>query len=80
MGYEKIRSIRPLTKLMLDLLKDCYYREKNNLQQVPFVDKDLVKGLVDRGLLQNNPKSSETEKPFLVTELGKEYIEHYFGK
>ncbi len=80
MGYEKIRSIRPLTKLMLELLQDLYHREKNHLQPAAFIDTDLAKGLIARGLMEKNSTRHEDENPYLLTTLGKEYIEHYFGK
>ena len=80
MGYENIRSIRPLTKLMLELLQDCYHREKHNLQPAAFIDAELVKALITRGLMQTDPESDKDGKSVLITDLGRQYIEHYFGK
>lgn len=80
MRFENIRSIRPLTKLMLELLQDCYHKQKHNLQQGALIDNELMKGLITRGLMQSNPESSREGTPYLITDLGREYIEHYFGK
>jgi hypothetical protein len=77
MRFEKIRSIRPLTKLMLKLLQDCHHREKNKLAPPPFYEPDLIKGLHDRGLVE--PVKINGTEQFRLTQLGKEYMEHYFG-
>ena len=80
MPYEKLRSIRPLTPLMLELLKDCFEREKQKVQPSEFYDPALVQGLIERGLIGYKPKGREEGKIYKVTSLGKEYMEHYFGK
>lgn len=71
MPYEKLRTIRPLTRAMLEMLKDCFERQNQKEQAGEYYDPIAAKGLVDRGLIANNNK---------VTSLGKEYMQHYFGK
>ena len=78
MGFEKIRSIRPLTTLMLKLLQDCYYRDKHDLDPPVFYDTQLIKGLIERGLIKDWQTPAD-KRQYAVTELGKEYIKHYFG-
>lgn len=80
MPYEKLRSIRPLTQRMLEILKDCFEREQQKVQPADFYEPAVVKGLIERGLLAHNPKGSGEEKICKVTSLGQEYMEHYFGK
>lgn len=75
MDFEKLRSIRPLTSLMIKLLQDCHHREVNNMEPPAFLDQEPVQGLVERGLL----KASRDKREFRLTDLGKEYIRHYFG-
>lgn len=78
MGFEKIRSIRPLTKLMLKLLQDCYHTEKHDLEPPALYDGELIKGLMERGLMERQHPDKNT-RPYIITDLGREYLKHYFG-
>lgn len=78
MGFEKIKSIRPLTKLMLKLLQDCYYRDKHDLDPPVFYDTELINGLIERDLIKYGQIPVD-KRQYTLTELGKEYIQHYFG-
>lgn len=77
MRFERIRSIRPLTKLMLKLLKDCYHREKHGMETVSIYEPDLVKGLMERDLIENSDTKGKKEL-YKLTALGNEYMKHYF--
>ena len=78
MGFEKIRSIRPLTKLMLKLLQDLYHREKHELDPPAMFDTELINGLMERGLIEKQLQGKNS-RAYIITDLGNEYLTHYFG-
>jgi hypothetical protein len=63
---------------MLKLLQDCHHREKNKLDPPSFYDPELIKGLQDRGLVE--PVKINEREQYRLTQLGNEYMDHYFGE
>lgn len=80
MRFTNIKSIRPLTKLMIQLLKDCRTRELSNLEPLEYYDTESLKGLSERGLLSASTVlvNGKKEVRYSITSLGKEYLNHYF--
>ena len=76
MRFEKLKTIKPLTKLMLELLQDFYNREKNHLDAINFYDPELIKGLLDRKLIEVK-QVAENDEHYCMTALGKQYVKHY---
>lgn len=70
------KTIRPLTKKMKQMLKDCHEREIQ--QQAPFsiYYTQSAKGLVTRGLFYAKQYTAGT-KPYMgfyITQLGIDYL------
>ena len=80
MKYEKLMAIKPLTQAMVQLLKDCHSNKLNTADHLKLYDQSAVEGLIERGLIRqtNNLKERKQETIFIVTDLGKLYLKHYF--
>ena len=80
MKYEKLMVIKPLTKAMVQLLKDCHSIEINIAGHIKLYDHSAVEGLIERALIKQTTilKKTANETNYIVTDLGKLYLEHYF--
>ena len=80
MKYEKLRAIKPLTKAMMQLLKDCHTTGLNTVSDIKLYDQSAVKGLIERGLIEQTSvlKNGTQQTIYVVTETGKLYLNHYF--
>ena len=79
MKYEKLMAIKPLTTSMVQLLKDCHTSEINTVSHIKLYDQSAVEGLIERGLIkQTTLKKGAPETIYIVTDLGKLYLKHYF--
>ena len=79
MRFENIRSIKPLTKLMIQLLQDLKHKNISGSEFTDQYDEETINGLLERGLVI--VASTVNEKPFTeysLTKLGREYLDHYF--
>ena len=82
MKYEKLMAIKPLTNSMVQLLKDCHTTGINIESHIKMYEQSAIEGLIERGLIEQktNLKDGKQEIIYIVTELGKLYIKHYFKK
>ena len=82
MKYEKLMAIKPLTNSMVQLLKDCHTSGINIESHIKLYEQSALEGLIERGLLEQKTllKDGNREITYIVTELGKLYIKHYFKK
>ncbi|HEY8690617.1 MAG TPA: hypothetical protein VIM07_15375 [Chitinophagaceae bacterium] len=82
MKYEKLMAIKPLTNSMVQLLKDCHASGINIESHIKLYEQSAVEGLIERGLIEQKTlsKDGNREITYIVTELGKHYIKHYFKK
>ncbi len=79
MKYEKLMTIKPLTTSMVQLLKDCNSAEINT-SHIKLYEQSAVEGLIERGLIKqaNILKERKQETIYIVTDVGKLYLKHYF--
>lgn len=79
MKPKSTKSIKPLTKIMVDVLLDCHEKEMMNEDPCDVGTTRSAKGLIERQLLTTKifvtPSGKQVMSLFL-TELGHEYLEN----
>ena len=80
MKYEKLMAIKPLTTAMVQLLKDCHSNEIKTESHIKLYDQSAVEGLIERSLIKRKTVVNDhsPESIFIVSDLGKLYLKHYF--
>ncbi len=79
MRSKSVKSIKPLTKIMVDVLFDCHEKELMNEDPCDVGTTRSAKGLIERQLLTTKifvTSSGKAVMSLYLTELGREYLEN----
>jgi hypothetical protein len=79
MNGSSFKTIRPLTRGMIEFLMDCHERELMNLQPVD-ATATHVKGLIIRKLVSTKPFVNEKGKQIIsicLTDNGRSYLNQF---